>query len=180
MTNTLLQLFNYLKNPVLETDSTTNFKYRLKTFFKLLIISVLTGFLLSPFIAILGEMGFVDLDSHKVDTFFKDMPLYKILLIGAVSIPVIEELIFRGPMTLFTNKKTFKIAFYLLTIIFGFIHITNFEINTNTLLFSPLLILPQLVVGFYFGFIRVRFGLIWSIFLHGTYNGLLISISYLS
>jgi len=48
------------------------------------------------------------------------------------------------------------------------------------ILFSPLLVAPQFFIGLIFGFIRVRLGLLWSIFLHSLYNGLLVSLFLLA
>ena len=53
-------------------------------------------------------------------------------------------------------------------------HISNFEMTKQVLLFSPLLVAPQISVGFLLGYIRVRFGLIWSMALHACYNMVLI------
>lgn len=58
-------------------------------------------------------------------------------------------------------------------------HITNFEINTTIILLSPVLVLPQILLGGYFGYVRVRLGLQWSILLHSMYNGILFSIGFL-
>ena len=66
-----------------------------------------------------------------------------------------------------------------LRLLFGFVHITNFDFTTSVLLLSPILVLPQLLVGGYFGYIRVRFGLQWSILLHGSYNCFFILLSFI-
>ena len=99
---------------------------------------------------------------------------------AALIAPVFEELIFRAPLTAFKKKNQFRIAFYVFAILFGFVHITNFELTTNVLILSPILVLPQTLVGGYFGFIRVRFGLLWSIALHGSYNAILMLVSFSS
>lgn len=64
--------------------------------------------------------------------------------------------------------------FYLIALIFGYVHLFNFTINSTTMLLSPILVAPQLSAGLFFGFIRVRFGLLWSIGLHACYNFILI------
>ena len=180
MKETFKNLIAYLKNPVLEKDSNKEIGYRFKTFFYLLIISVLTSLIITPIYSIIEALGLVDMDTHKAEEMFKDMNALQIVLIAAITIPIIEELIFRAPITAFKKPKSFTYAFYIFTLIFGFIHITNFEITTNVLLLSPILILPQLLVGSYFGYIRVKFGLIWSMLLHGSYNGFLFLMSFLA
>ena len=119
------------------------------------------------------------MENHKVDKMFKDMGILQMILLGAILVPVIEEVIFRGPITLFKNPKYFKFAFYFFALLFGFVHISNFEITTNVLLLSPVLVLPQILLGGYFGYIRVRFGIQWSMLLHGTYNCFFLLISFI-
>jgi len=179
MKETFQNLIIYLKNPVLEKDPNTNLKYRFNIFFQILIISILTGIAISPIFALFEKMKWVNMENHKVEAMFQNMGILQIILLGAILIPIVEEAIFRGPIIAFRKPKSFKLAFYALALLFGFIHISNFEITTNVLLLSPLLVLPQILLGIYFGYIRVRFGLKWSMLLHGCYNGTLLLISSL-
>ncbi len=180
MKETVTELFAYIKNPVLGKDENTNFTYRLKKFFSIFIISLITSFFFTICIAIIEESGFISTENHAAESLLKELSAFHFFIFAVVIAPILEESIFRAPLTLFKNKKAFKIAFYTLALLFGFIHITNYEITTNILLFSPILIAPQVFAGFYFGFIRVRFGLLWSIALHATYNGLLFSLFLLT
>jgi len=179
MKETFLNLINYLKNPVLEKETDKPTSYKLKIFFNLFVICIATSIIITPIYTILEEFQLIDFDTHKLEEMFKDMSILETILLTAIIGPIIEELLFRAPMTLLKKPILFKYGFYLFTILFGFVHITNYEITTNVLLFSPLLILPQLLVGFYFGYIRIKFGLIWSIFLHGAYNGALYLMSFI-
>ena len=101
------------------------------------------------------------------------------MIFGAIVAPIIEELLFRAPLTSFKKPKSFKIAFYSFALLFGLIHITNYELSTKIILLSPILILPQLLGGGYLGYIRVRFGLRWSILLHATFNFLILNLEFL-
>jgi membrane protease YdiL (CAAX protease family) len=178
MKKTFLELIGYLKNPKLVSDSNIDLKYRFKIFFNLLIISILTGLSISPIYAIIAEFGWVNMDNHKIEQMFEGMSKLQIVLLGAILVPIIEELIFRGPITSFKNPKYFKIGFYFFTLVFGLAHITNFNLTPTVIALSPILVLPQILLGGYLGYIRVRFGLQWSILLHGTYNGILILLSF--
>jgi membrane protease YdiL (CAAX protease family) len=178
MKETFRNLIAYLKNPVLEKDSNESLSYRFTIFFHLLVISLLTSVIVTPLYIIIEELNLVNMDIHKVEEMFKDMGILQILLIAAIITPITEELIFRAPMTVFKKPKPFKQSFYIFSVIFGLVHIFNFEITTNVLLLAPLLVLPQLLVGAYFGYIRVRFGLIWSVLLHGCYNATLLIMSF--
>jgi membrane protease YdiL (CAAX protease family) len=179
MKETFRNLITYLKNPVLEKDTNTNLSYRFNIFLQILVISLLTGIVISPIFALFEALQWVNMDNHKVAAQFENMGILQIFLLGAMLMPVLEETIFRGPITAFKKPKSFKIAFYTFALLFGFIHISNFEITTSVLLLSPLLVLPQILLGSYFGYIRVRLGLHWSMLLHGCYNGTLILISHL-
>lgn len=180
MTKTFNELINYLINPILEEDTNHNFFYRCKVLLSLLLISITISFLISLVNGFLTSIGVLHEISHITDTLFEDSSGFKILLLAAVIAPVMEELIFRAPLTLFKQARLFKIAFYAIGIIFAYVHLFNFELTTNVILFSPLLVAPQFFIGLIFGFIRVRFGLLWSIFLHSLYNGLLVSLFLLA
>ncbi|WP_299670836.1 CPBP family intramembrane glutamic endopeptidase [uncultured Polaribacter sp.] len=179
MKKTFQNLLAYLKNPVLEKDTTTDVKYRFKIFLNILVISILTGIIISPIFALFEELDWISMDNHKVEAMFEGMSKLQVILLGAVVVPIIEEVIFRGPITAFKKPKPFKIAFYFFALLFGFVHITNFEMTTSILLLAPILVLPQILVGGYFGYIRVRFGLQWSMLLHGTYNLFFIALSFI-
>ena len=179
MKNTFLNIVAYLKNPVLEADNNKNLQYRFTLFIHILIISILTGLLISPVFALFEELGLLNMDDHKIEKMFEGMSKINIILLGAIVVPIIEELIFRAPLTLFKKPILFKYAFYFFALTFGFMHISNFELTSNVVLLSPLLVLPQIILGGYFGYIRVHFGLQWSLLLHGCYNGLLISLSFI-
>jgi len=179
MKETFLNLINYLKNPISEKDNNKDLNYRFKIFFHILFISILTGIIITPIFALFEEMNWINMENHKVEEMFAGMNTLLIILTGAIIVPAIEEVIFRGPITTFKTPKSFKIGFYVLTLLFGFVHITNFDFTTSVLLLSPILVLPQLLVGGYFGYIRVRFGLQWSILLHGSYNCFFILLSFI-
>lgn len=180
MIKTLNELIDYIKNPVLEKDENTNFSYRFKKLISLFVISLTTSIIFTIFISIIEETGLINSENHSIESLFKELTPIHFFVFAVILAPLIEECIFRAPITLFKNKKAFKIAYYVFAIVFGFVHISNYEITNNILLFSTILIAPQLFVGLYLGFIRVRFGLLWSIALHAIYNGFLVSLFFLA
>lgn len=179
MKETFENLIGYLKNPVLQKDDNTSLTYRVKIFFQLLLICILTGIAISPIYALFDTLEWIHMEDHKAEILFKDMTSIQVFLLGALLVPIIEETMFRAPITAFKKTRSFRIAFYAFALLFGFIHITNFELTTNVLLLAPLLVLPQILVGAYFGYIRVRFGLLWSMLLHGSYNAVFILLSFI-
>tara|TARA_B110000003_G_scaffold266026_1_gene292495 strand:+ start:7411 stop:7968 length:558 start_codon:yes stop_codon:yes gene_type:complete len=174
------ELFNYLKNPILERDNNINIYYRFKVFASLLWISITISFFLSIVNGLLTSLGLLHDTKHVSEMYFNDSNGVKFLFLATIVAPIIEELIFRAPLILFKQAKLFKVAFFTISIIFAYVHIFNFEINTNVILFSPFLVAPQFFVGLIFGYIRIRFSLLWSICLHGLYNGLLVSLFLLA
>lgn len=97
------------------------------------------------------------------------------LIIGVTIVPIIEEIIFRGPMTL--AKKNIKAShwlFWLLTIAFALVHITNYDFDIIPIWAYPLMVLPQFITGILLGIVRIRFGLRYSIILHSAFNFVLL------
>jgi hypothetical protein len=66
--------------------------------------------------------------------------------------------------------KNPKIIFFFLTITFSSLHIFNFELNINLFFFFPILILPHFISGIFFGYIRLKYGIFYSIILHSMIN----------
>ncbi|MEP2279662.1 CPBP family intramembrane glutamic endopeptidase [Maribacter sp.] len=170
----LQELLFFAKNPFYEQDITTSFSNKLNTFFKLLLIALGTSMLLLMVASIVENILQLDMGKHAMDDLFENYSALLIFFLAVIIAPFFEELLFRGPLIFFKNSKFFKPIFYLFTIAFGFMHISNFEMNTQVLLFSPLLVAPQIGVGFILGFIRVKYGLVWSMALHAFYNMVLV------
>lgn len=124
MKETILEVIAFIKNPVLEKDQNTDTNYRFKIFFHLLIISIISGLAFTPIFGLIEELGLVNMEDHAVEELMKNFSKPMILFMGAVIAPVLEELIFRAPLTLFRGKQSFKYGFYVFTILFGFVHRT--------------------------------------------------------
>ena len=69
-------------------------------------------------------------------------------------------------------SSNYPYFFYSLTILFALIHISNFSYSASHLLFAPIIVLPQFVASFLFGFIRIKQGFIWGFFLHALHNAI--------
>ncbi|MGB3151600.1 MAG: CPBP family intramembrane glutamic endopeptidase, partial [Maribacter sp.] len=134
------------------------------------VLSMILGILISS----LETIFRIDLGKHAIDDFFQNYPLFLLFAAAVIAAPVLEELLFRGAMICFKKKSYFPFIFYMLTLVFGFYHITNFEITKTILLHSPILVAPQLIVGSLLGFVRIKFGLIWAMAFHACYNFVLI------
>ncbi|MFX0557108.1 CPBP family intramembrane glutamic endopeptidase [Maribacter sp. CXY002] len=166
----LFIIWEFVKDPKYIIDDHTNLEYRFTAILKLTGIAIAFSFLFALIIGGLETALELNFGKHAMDDFFENYS--KTFLFGAAVVvaPLIEETIFRGPMAFFKHSKLFPVAFYILNLVFGFYHITNFEITTLVLMFSPLLVAPKIFVGFLLGYVRVKFGLIWAILMHALYN----------
>ncbi len=76
-----------------------------------------------------------------------------------------------------TYNNHFNYIFYSSILLFGFMHISNFSGSTMLIvLFSPLLVSPQLILGAILGYIRMKNGLAYSILFHLLINFITIII----
>ncbi len=65
----------------------------------------------------------------------------------------------------------FKYIFYSFSIIFGLLHLFNFEeIFWWMIVFSPLITLPHIIMGLFLGFIRMNFSFLHALVFHATIN----------
>lgn len=77
-------------------------------------------------------------------------------------------------------RQKFPYVFYGYSILFGFVHIFNFEeVTLQLLLLSPLITLPQLFLGFGMGYVRIRYGFWYGYLFHTLNNGFAFTIFYI-
>ncbi len=67
-------------------------------------------------------------------------------------------------------KNNFNIIFYFFAVLFALMHISNYEFTLDTLLLAPIITLPKLISSFIAGFVRVKYGFIYCLFLHSCHN----------
>ena len=67
-------------------------------------------------------------------------------------------------------ELNFKWIYYSSFVLFAWIHILNYDITLEVLLLMPILTLPQLIGGVVYGFVRVKYGFVYSCILHGLNN----------
>ena len=122
MRETLENLISYLRNPILKKDPNKNILHRVKVLFILLLTSLCISFFISIVIGILHASGFIQESKHVFDDISENFSGITILFLAAIFAPVVEEAIFRAPLTLFKNPKYFRSAFYGSAVVFGYIH----------------------------------------------------------
>ena len=166
----LQHILKFIRNPVYEEDENRNFGYRLTVLLKLVVWALALSFVLLSIVMGLQHFFGIDFGQHASEELFDRFPMVAIVFLIVIAAPIIEEFLFRGPLIWFRDKKVFKYTFYLSVVLFGGIHLANFSDFTQHIWMAPLLISPQLGLGIFAGYIRVRFGLWWAIALHATYN----------
>lgn len=77
-------------------------------------------------------------------------------------------------------RRYFFVLFYSVVLLFGFAHVFNYSNWMSMWVLAPLLVLPQLVGGVMLGYVRMLYGLKWSVFFHLFFNGFLVLAGVLS
>ncbi len=170
---------SFLKHPK-DVQTKESFKRKLQTIFILLVGKMCVFcFVLIPLNDLVEH--FVSTDS-KLDLHKKSIT--SAIFIAVVLAPVFEEIGFRLILRrifpikyIFSQKlwdKIFPFLVYASSVIFGFVHLTNY---TNDVfwfyVFSPIIITSQLIGGFVIVFIRVRYNLFYGTLYHALWNMLM-------
>lgn len=73
-------------------------------------------------------------------------------------------------------RRLFPAAFWISSIVFGFLHVFNYEDPIR--LAVALMVVPQLIAGMMFGYVRVRYGMWANITQHATHNAVAVALMY--
>jgi membrane protease YdiL (CAAX protease family) len=75
---------------------------------------------------------------------------------------------------LFFFEKNFRILFYGQALMFGFLHLTNYNLDFNLFYLFPFVAISYIFIGFFLGYLRVRYssGIFLCIFSHIVVNSL--------
>lgn len=76
------------------------------------------------------------------------------------------------------NYKNLNLIYWGLGFLFAFLHIFNFDLTPNKYIYSVVIILPYLIASMVYGYVRMKYGITASIFLH-MLNNFIPSIFYL-
>jgi len=145
ITSILQNIYAYIKNPTCQRDEELTLKEKGVLLLVILGLSFAINFFFILIIGGLEQLGLFSMENHAINKMFEDF-----------------------------YKKAFRWIFYGFAILFGYVHISNYELTTNVLLISPILVAPQIILGLFLGLIRVRLGLIYAILFHAVYNAILV------
>lgn len=106
---------------------------------------------------------------------------------AVVLAPILEELLFRLPLLIISVvikklEMLVMISYVFISMVFGLIHVTNYSNFSDFSGLEMLLItLPQILAGFVLGWVclKYKFGLLWCILLHASFNFIAVSLSVL-
>jgi membrane protease YdiL (CAAX protease family) len=204
-----IDLFSFIKNPKEEKDTIQTAKEKANKLFAIILINLIAAGIFMLLIEGLKYFKLVDLSNHAINEEIKNMAIWQMILVMVIVIPFIEELLFRGylrykknyllrfivfltgisgesnrkKVEAFVKKswiKNYRYIYYFSAILFGSVHIFNFEITTNILLFAPILVGSQLVAGILIGYLRVRHNLYQGFYLHAINNFIFMGIALLT
>ena len=202
-------LWRFIKKPVELSEDKASLQLKIGTCGALFLIQIPPLLVLMALVGGLEQLGLWDEDMHSLQKIFQEMEPVLIFFFAVIMAPLLEEVMFRLILRFRSNflilwsihigvalhlgqkRSLLKIArkvwdkfygwiFYLMALAFGLMHIMNFEPSLNIYLLAPILVAPQILIGINLGYLRVRFGLIWSILFHAFYNGVLMSIALLT
>lgn len=134
----------------------------------------------------------------RLDELLIDDNIILLLILVIFIGPIIEELIFRFPLRykrnylsriidafindwIFNNwKYIFKYFLYVMIVLFGLIHLTNYN-NTEPIFFllSPIIVGSQLLGGLVLSYCRIKLGLTWAILQHSLFNLIVTILAFL-
>ncbi len=87
---------------------------------------------------------------------------------------IIHKYLLKEKFLNYINEKFYTLFFYSTIIVFGLLHISNFIhlVPNDIIIFSPIFVLPQIILGFFISYLRIKNGFIWGLFFHCFYNAL--------
>lgn len=202
-------LWRFIKKPVELSEDKASLQLKIGTCGALFLIQIPPLLVLMALVGGLEQLGLWDEDMHSLQKIFQEMEPVLIFFFAVIMAPLLEEVMFRLILRFRSNflilwsihigvalqlgqkrsllktarkvwDKFYDWVFYLMTMAFGLMHIMNFEPSLIIYLLAPILVAPQILIGINLGYLRVRFGLIWSILFHAFYNGVLMSIALLT
>ena len=169
----LRHVWHFVRKPSYVPYSNMPLRLKWKIFLNVLGWNFAIGIGLAMLLNGLAILLNIDIGDHKTEDLFEKYSFIIIFFLMVIIAPIIEEIIFRGPLIFFKKNTYFQWVYYFSCLLFGLVHLGNFD-NANDLLWlTPLLVAPQIVMGFFLGYLRVKLGLQYAVLMHMSHNGIL-------
>ena len=110
------ELLDFFKRPNYKIDKELNLNQKFTILIRLALLALIISLGLGMIIGLIESLTTIDFGKHAIDELFEEYSPGFILLVVVILAPLVEELIFRGPMYLFRRSRYFSFAFYLLTL----------------------------------------------------------------
>jgi membrane protease YdiL (CAAX protease family) len=169
----LLNFIRFLKDPNNPDYSAVSSKQKLLNvgFYYLVISFVISGIILWYPVEIAEKFGLFD--ELKEKDLKMSMPVK--IATGLIFAPLIEEGMFRLWLGFYRNENYFQWLYYVSAILFGLVHIFNYQLNDSHYAFIPFITITQTFGGLILGYIRITYGFWYGVLLHASFNGLAIA-----
>ncbi len=165
----------------------------------LLALDLVLMMLTLPLAQLLEAFNLINFQKHDLTRLLEGDNFVITLLLMAVLVPIIEEFVFRLPLRMKYNiipmsrlisarklsdadealkiyqvKKiwlqNYGYVYYGLALLFAIVHLSNYPLTLNVILFSFILCLPQFLMALVVSYARLKHGLWSSMLLHGLHN----------
>lgn len=182
MKNYFIELYQFYKYPTDERIEGYSLKKNIKYILYTSLVDFIAFLLIFPLLYYLLKNNLVPEDYENI--IYKDNQIVSAIIVISVLVPLIEEMIFRLPLRynkfykLFITRESwnyiFKILVYTIPFLFGFVHLSNYgNITLSLLKIAPILVGTQIIGGYLYTFLRVRFNFISALIPHCLWNFLL-------
>jgi membrane protease YdiL (CAAX protease family) len=84
--------------------------------------------------------------------------------------PLLEEFLFRWPLRFYHKSVYFGWILYSVSALFAIVHLVNYEYDNSLKYLFWLHTSPQLFVGLYAAYIRLKLGIWYAVFIHAFNN----------
>jgi hypothetical protein len=106
---------------------------------------------------------------HILEFASTDIYAYAKLALSIIIVLVITRFLPDSWLTII--RKKYFYFFYLVSLVFALVHLSNFSYYNNTVLFFyPLFIMPQFLMALFIGYVRMEYGFAYGVTLHSLIN----------
>ena len=108
---------------------------------------------------------------------YKTVVLIAIFLSTVILIPVIILYSLKAELRIGNPSQewrwlNFPFVFYLSILVFAFVHVYNFDLAPSKWYLTPLMVMPQFILGAFIAWVRIRLSMVHCIFIHMLNNAI--------
>ncbi len=150
----LRHVWHFVRKPSYVPYSNIRLQLKWRIFLNVLGWNFAFGIGLALFLNSLATFLNIDIGDHKTEDLFENYSSIAIFFLMVLIAPIVEEIIFRGPLIFFKRSSYFPWVYYFSCLLFGLVHLGNFD-NANDLLWlTPILDCATNCNGLFSGFFK--------------------------